>query len=190
MITINLLPVRETRKRESERKSVVILGSVLAGTFAVIVAAHVAISSKVGRVMSQIQATQAEIDELSTVIGDVASFKKDKEEIEEKLAVIRELDANRGGPVRILDEIASRLPEKLWLTRLSQESGALTLEGLSIDNETIATYMTRLAQSPYLSNIELERSELQEGGPVKLNQFTIRCSVAMSPEEGGEESGA
>ena len=87
MITINLLPVRETRKQESERKSVFILGGVLAGTLVVIVAVHVTISSKVGRVMNQIESTQAEIDELSTVIGDVASFKKDKEEIEEKLAV-------------------------------------------------------------------------------------------------------
>jgi type IV pilus assembly protein PilN len=82
------------------------------------------------------------------------------------------------------------LPEKLWLTRLSEDSGTLVLEGLSIDNETIATYMTRLAQSPYLSDIELERSELQEGESVKLNQFTIRCAVTMSPKEGGGKSGA
>ncbi|MHC4108125.1 MAG: PilN domain-containing protein, partial [Planctomycetota bacterium] len=176
--------------RETERKNVVILGGVLAGTVLLTLAVHAVISSRTARVTGQVRTTQAEIDELSEVIGDVASFKKDKEEIEEKLAVIQALDANRGGPVHILDELASRLPEKLWLTRLAQESGALTLEGFSIDNETIATYMTRLAQSPYLRDIELERSELQEGGAVKLNQFTIRCSVVMSPEEGGEESGA
>jgi Tfp pilus assembly protein PilN len=61
MITINLLPVRETRKKESERKNVFILGSVLAGTLVVIVAVHVTISRKIGSVRNQIQSTQARL---------------------------------------------------------------------------------------------------------------------------------
>ena len=181
MITINLLPVREAKKKETERMQVLVLGGVLAVTFLLIAAVHIAITSKIARVRHQSRTTQAEIDKLQKVIGDVQSFKKDKAEIERKLGVIHQLEANRGGPVHLLDELASRLPEKIWLTSLHQEGGVLTLEGLSIDNETIATYMTRLAQSPYLKGIELERSELQEGNSVKLNEFTIRCGVVTTP---------
>ncbi len=181
MITTNLLPVREAKKKETERKQAFVLGAVLAGTFLVIAAVHIAMTTRVARVRGQIASTQTEIDKLQKVIGDVENFKKDKAEIERKLAVIHTLEANRGGPVHLLDELASRLPEKIWLTTLTEEGGVLTLEGLSIDNETIATYMTRLAQSPYLTNIELQRSELQEGGSVKLNEFTIRCGVVATP---------
>ena len=188
MITINLLPVREAKKRETERKNVVMLGAVVGGTLLVILAVHTTIAGRVSTVNSQIQATQGEIDELSKVIGDVAEFKKRKADIEGKLAVIQELDANRGGPVRILDELATRLPQKLWLTSLSQANGALRVEGLSIDNETIATYMTKIEESPYFANVELERSQLDEGGPVKLNRFTITCSVVIPGTE-GENSG-
>lgn len=190
MITINLLPVREAKKRETELKQAVIVGSVLGGTLLLIVAVHVAIAGRISSVNSQIQATQAEIDELSKVIGNVAEFKKRKADIEEKLAVIRTLEANRGGPVHVLDEIASRLPEKLWLTRLNENNGSLSVEGLSIDNETIAAYMTKLEESPYFENVELERSELEEGGPVKLNRFTISCSVAIPGATEVPESGA
>jgi type IV pilus assembly protein PilN len=181
MITINLLPVREARKRETERKQALVLGAVLAGTFLLIAVVHIAMTSRISSVRGRIASTQMEIDKLQKVIGDVENFKKDKAEIERKLGVIHQLEANRGGPVHLLDELASRLPEKIWLTALHQEGGVLMLEGLSIDNETIATYMTRLAQSPYLTNIELERSELQEGSSVKLNQFTIRCGVVVAP---------
>lgn len=190
MITINLLPVREAKKRETELKQAVIVGSVLGGTLLLIVAIHVAISGRISSVNDQIQTTQAEIDELSKVIGNVAEFKKRKADIEEKLAVIRTLEANRGGPVHVLDEIASRLPEKLWLTRLNESNGSLSVEGLSIDNETIAAYMTKLEESPYFENVELERSELEEGGPVKLNRFTISCSVAIPGAAEVPESGA
>jgi len=180
MISINLLPVREARKRETELKQAFVVGGVLGGTLLVIVMLHVAISGRIYSVNSQIRTTQAEIDELSKVIGSVAEFKKRKADIEEKLGVIKSLDANRGGPVHVLDEIASRLPEKLWLTRLSETNGSLSVEGLSIDNETIAAYMTKLEESPYFENVELERSELEEGGPLKLNRFTISCSVAIT----------
>ncbi len=181
MITINLLPVREARKKETERKQALVLGGVLAGTFLLIATVHVAITSRIAGVKTHIATTQTEIDKLQKVIGDVENFKKDKAEIERKLGVIHQLEANRGGPVHLLDELASRLPEKIWLTSLHEEGGVLTLTGLSIDNETIATYMTRLAQSPYLQNIELDRSELQEGSSVKLNEFTIRCGVIAPP---------
>jgi type IV pilus assembly protein PilN len=180
MIAINLLPVRETRKKETERKQALVLGGVMAGTFAAILMVHVAISRRIAGVNEEIRTTQAEIDKLAKQIGDVQKFKKDKADIERKLTVIRQLEANRGGPVHLLDELASRLPERIWLTKLQEQGGVLTLEGLSIDNETIATYMTRLAQSPYLKNIELERSQLQEGA-VKLNEFTIRCEVVTPP---------
>ncbi|MFQ5458247.1 MAG: PilN domain-containing protein [Myxococcota bacterium] len=191
MITINLLPVREAKKRETERMNAVVLGGVIGGTLLLILAVHLAISARVSSVNTQIQSTQAEIDELSKVIGDVAEFKRRKADIEEKLNVIQTLDANRGGPVRILDELATRLPEKIWLTSLTQSNGALTVEGLSIDNETIATYMTKIGESPFFTNVELERSQLEEGGPVKLNRFTITCLVTMPAAAAkGENSGA
>lgn len=190
MITINLLPVREAKKRNTERKNAVLLGAVVGGTLLVILIAHVTISGRVASLNSQVAATQAEIDELSKVIGNVAEFKKKKSDIETKLDIIKTLDANRGGPVRILDELASRLPEKIWLTRLSQADGALTVEGLSLDNETIAAYMTKIEESPFFTNVELERSQLEEDGPVKLNRFTITCSVIIPGAAEGENSGA
>lgn len=188
MITINLLPVREAKKQETERKNALMLGAVVGGALLIILAVHMTIVGRISSVNSHIQAAQGEIDELSKVIGDVAEFKKRKADIEEKLAIIEKLDASRGGPVRILDELATRLPKKLWLTSLSQANGALTVEGLSLDNETIAIYMTKIAESPYFTNVELERSQLDEGGPVKLNRFTITCSVVI-PGTKGENSG-
>jgi len=189
MISINLLPVREARKQETERKNALMLGAVVGGTLLIILAVHTTIAGRISNVNSHIQEAQSEIDDLSKVIGDVAQFKKRKAGIEDKLEIIRKLDANRGGPVRILDELATRLPEKLWLTSLSQANGALTVEGLSIDNETIAVYMTKIEESPYFANVELERSQLDEGGAVKLNRFTITCSVVI-PGTKGENSGA
>lgn len=190
MIKINLLPVRETKKKETERKQILTVAGAVISALIIVLIVHLTISRKISDVNEKTHLTQAEIDSLGEVIGDVANFKQNKAKIEGKLAVIKRLDARRGGPVHILDELATRLPDKLWLTTLSKSSGSLTLQGFSIDNETIATYMTRLEQSPYLSNVELERSQLKEEGSLKLNEFTIRCAAGLPEEVKGGDSDA
>jgi hypothetical protein len=103
----------------------------------------------------------------------VESFKSKKSEIEQKLEVIQRLERSRSGPVHILDELASRTPERVWLTTLSAKGGRIELEGMSLDNELVALFLTALNDSAYFANVELKTTELKTVDSLKLNTFRI-----------------
>ena len=96
-----------------------------------------------------------------------------KTELEHKIEVISTLPNNQRGPVRIMDEIAMRIPKRMWLTELTMDQGVLTLEGESLDAEIVAAFLTSLAESELISDVELEATRLEEREGLKLNSFSI-----------------
>ena len=106
---------------------------------------------------------------------------KEQEEIEGKLSIIQTLESSRTGPVRIMDEIATRIPKRLWLTKLSMKGGVLRLEGMSLDAEIVAAFMTSLAESPIIEKVELEETKLEDKEGLKLNTFKVRSAYRYGP---------
>ncbi len=103
--------------------------------------------------------------------------------MEKKLAVLDKLKAGKSGPVRLLDELSAALPDKLWLTKFSEKSGAINLAGVADSENTVAVFMKRLDSSPYYKNVELSVTEQTKAGDRKMQKFTLNCSVEVpSPE--------
>ncbi len=110
MIQVNLLPVREARRQAGIRQQAMVLGlSAGLGLF-VCVWIHVSIAAKQNAQQRQIAVAKSELKELEATRAQVEKFRSEREEIERKLKVIDDLEMNRTGPVRIMDEIAMRIP--------------------------------------------------------------------------------
>ena len=175
MIRINLLPVREARRRAGRRQIALIMGAVVGLALLICVGLHVTVVATLASERTALEGAQGERAKLQTALDKISSFRKQAESIESKLAVIEKLETSRSGPVRILDEIATRLPERVWLTRLRLAGDRLELEGLSLDNEIIAAFMTGLERSDFLTGVELAETRLQTVSGVKVNAFKISC---------------
>ncbi len=179
MIKINLLPVRAARKKEAVQRHLVLF---VAGLVAVLLVGIVMYTGKKGE-LSEIQVAnkqlQDEIENLEKIIGEVGIFKEQEALLERKLGVIRTLKANKTGPVHMLDELATRIPEKLWLAKLDEQEQRVTLEGLSINNEVIATFMSRLEESIYFSEVYLVSIEKEQIDDLHLKRFTITCRLRV-----------
>jgi type IV pilus assembly protein PilN len=173
MIRINLLPVREARRKANLRQQGVLLVGAAVAAIAVAAVMHVSVSAAIGVQQRRVAAAEEELKRVEATVKEVERFRAEKEDIEKKLGVIARLEKSRTGPVRMLDEIATRIPERLWLTELKLSGGVLTLTGFGIDNEVIAAFLTGLEESPFISKVQLEQSELQESKGLKLNQFRI-----------------
>ncbi len=173
MIQVNLLPVREARRQAGIRQQAMILGLSAGLGLLVCVWIHVSIAAKQNSQQRQIASAKSELKELETTRAQVEKFRSEREEIERKLKVIDDLEMNRTGPVRIMDEIAMRIPKRMWLTELRMDKGVLTLEGMSLDAEIVAAFLTSLAESEMISDVELEKTRLEEHDGLKLNSFEI-----------------
>lgn len=185
MIDINLLPHREAKRVADLRESFVVL---MLGTLLALI---------VGLVMdyraeAQLEQATISINQLESDIArfkpqqdQVAAFRKQKADLEEKLDVIHKLDLARKGPLRVFEELATRTPDRLWLTRIKARDGQLLLEGNSLDNDVIADFLRSLGASDYFRNVDLIKTDgdtAVEG--VRLVEFEISTDLVI-PDPGG-----
>lgn len=177
MIRINLLPVREERRKADLRQFGLVLAATLVGSIVLVALYHTKLSSDVGEARDAVASTQQQIDQYQPQLKQVEEYRKAKAEIEKKLEVIERLDASRSGPVHVFDELATHAPQRLWLTNLSAHNGAITIEGMSLDNELVALFLTALNESAYFDNVELRETKAKELNGFKLNEFELTASL-------------
>ncbi len=178
MIKINLLPVRLARKKENAQRQLSVY--VLSVLFLVLVMSYVAISfsDRAKSLSAELDETRTETTKYQKTVQEMDQQKKRKEFIQEKLALINQLQLTKSGPVHILDDISAKLPpRKLWLTTLRQDQKGMFLTGMALDNESIAQYMRNLSTSPYFVAIDLINSAQTIENEKKLMQFAINCQM-------------
>lgn len=177
MIRINLLPVRAEKKRESLRQQAILAVVILLVLGAGIVTVHLTLTGQIDDLEQRIASRRAEISRLKAIIGEVQEFKKKKRALEEKIQIIAKLEERQRGPSRVLHELATIIPEKVWIEKLKDSGGALSLEGIAIDNQTIARFMTSMEASPLFQGVRLEVTRQVNRGGVNLKSFAIRAGV-------------
>jgi type IV pilus assembly protein PilN len=176
MVKINLLPIRlELRKKALiEHIVLIVLCVVLTLIFEWFI--QITITSQREALIREVATTKIEIKKLTAEAGEIEKFKQQKQELEKKLDVIQDLNAKKTGPVEVLDELSTIIPDKAWLTSLSNKGDSMVLEGQAVDNTTIATFMKQLQASKHFDNVTLVLSQ-QEGGKQK---FSITCKIKLS----------
>jgi type IV pilus assembly protein PilN len=82
-----------------------------------------------------------------------------------------------------MESLSSATPTSLWLTELRESGGGVTMNGLAIDNQTIADFMKSLAASKYFTGVELVESTQGAGPNASLKRFSIKTGVVYRPPD-------
>lgn len=182
MLEINLLPVREEKRKADVRQFALLLGGTFAGSMVLAGVVHTKLIADVAGTNSSLVELQAEIDQFKPQLEQVERYRATKQAIESKLEVIDRLERSRSGPVHLLEELALHSPDRLWLTALEAEHGQVTVKGMSLDNELVALFMTALGGSPYFKNVELQETEAKDVDGLRLNEFAVSAAIAIPGE--------
>src|SRR5438132_9234600 len=178
MIFINLLPVRAAKKREFGRQQLVlfVLLLVLAGIGNYFV--YNRFESELRSLDKQIVDTRAEIAQLEKTIGEVKSIKEDKKALEDKLKILDALKKGRTGPVKVMDELATIIPNKAWITDYSEQNGSVVMRGFAVTYEDLSAFAQRLKTSKYFANVTIKKaSQKSQSGTV---EWEINCNANYS----------
>ena len=130
MIRINLLPFRAARKKENVRKEISVY--FLTMVFLILVMTYLGISSgiRVEALTSEAENARKELAAYQKNNRIANQVKAKTKEIQERLTVIRDLEAKKGGPLHMLADVALAVPEdRLWLQSLAEKGGALSING-------------------------------------------------------------
>ena len=181
MIKINLLPIREAKRRAGVRQQVMQLVLALIVTGGAIAFVHDRINGEAEFAMRRVNQMEHDIKKFQPQLDQVAAFRKKKSNLEKKIDVIEGLDRARSGPVRVLDELATRTPERLWLTALQTRNGTIEIKGKSLDNELVALFLRALGDSAYFDDVDLDSTKLSssKGSGLKIVDFRIRAKLVM-----------
>ena len=193
MIRINLIPQEEVQRSAGRRQQVAVGLLVGSATAVLLVVAHgwqqvssISANRERGRLERQLA-------ELKGPYEQVVKMEKEKQELQDKLNVIRELEAKKFGPVRMLADLSGSTPDKLWLTDFSEKGGSIRLSGLGVDEQTVADFMRRLSTSPYFRNVDLEETSEAKSDPKnntgKHKRFVIRAQVNYAALKGKDAQG-
>jgi len=177
MIYINLLPVRAAQKKEKLVEQVFVLIVAVALVVASCVGVYAVLLSKILIEKSEISQKEQHISNLQKKIQEVKNFEKLQKDLRIKLDILDKLKAGRSGPTHLMDELASAIPDKLWLETYKESGGKISLVGLAMNEETVAVFMQNLESSKYFMNVELQVVDQSIKNKVKLNKFSIICNA-------------
>jgi type IV pilus assembly protein PilN len=184
MLRINLLPIRQLKKRAKAKNQILSFFAVFICLIGILCLVLIYQTGKIKSIQSNITELTNEQKRLAPEVAAVDKLKKDKEELERKISIINQLKAESSLTVRVLDEVANAVDNsRMWLTSFNQQGNSLALTGIALDNQTVAQFMDMLKKSPYIHSVNLSNSSLKKISDRSLKEFVLACDISQPKQE-------
>ena len=194
MIHINLLPIKDAQRALGRRQQVSVALLSISVALLVMVIPYVLQGRRMTQLDRDIADLNTEIERYNAQTREVHDLEKKRSELQAKLKVIDDLKQKRVGPVRMLEDLSSATPQKLWLVNFSETNGQATVTGMALDNQTIAAFMRALQTSPYFFDVDLVETSQSEpvhvlGGDTGMSfkRFIVKAKLDYLGKGGKSE---
>lgn len=186
MIRINLLPFRAARKKENIRRQVSIfmlsLILVLLGLFGF----NHYLGSQIDELNDDIKRANTELNKYNEINKEIAKIKQTLENLKKKMDVINTLELSRHAPVQLMDVLTKTvIAKRMWFTHLEDHGNSVKIDGIALDNKTVADFMVRLQGCGLFKSVNLKTLKHKEFEGNNLKEFKVTCEKA--PLQGQEE---
>jgi len=213
MIRINLLGgERQVKKRaftfDSNRQIMVACSLLLVLTVAGIGYWFWSLQQASTQVDQEIADAQREQQRLQSILRDVTAFDQQRDQLQQRVALIEQLRGGQSIPVQLLDEVSKNVPDMLWLTDFAQQGTDVTIQGQSTTLISLSDFVGNLGNSPLLVkpveivNSQVDTMQVAAGrgrgaGParaVDVIKFTVKAQLvppknAPPPPPSGRAAG-
>ncbi len=182
MAHINLLPWREGRRAEHKKNYLTLLTVLALSAIGLMFAAGNVLDKMTDNQNYRNNFIEQQTALLDQQIEQIKNIKKDKEAIEQRMALIEQLESSRNAVPIVLDELVRLVPHGLSFRSFSRQGNLIEILGVSESNNRLADFMRQLQDSTVFSSAELssikaDTSALEAVSDFKLT-FTINPSVA------------
>jgi type IV pilus assembly protein PilN len=183
MIRINLLPVKALRAEVERRREIITGSTVLAAVVVLLGGMHGYQSYQLSQLQTELTTLRNELQALNVKIKEVGDLQIKIKDLRGKNKIIEDLNRKKSGPVLVMESLSNSTPGSLWLTDLRESGGNVTMNGLAVDNQTIADFLKSIAASKYFNNVELIETTQGAGPSASLKKFSIKTGVLYRPPE-------
>ncbi len=178
MIKINLLLAKKEKKKAGIRKEIIVLIASVVFLLIVLIFFQWKMNEAKKDLLVEISEKEKEIARNKSLTSELNQAKESNKLLSDKLNVINSLRKEKASPARVLDELSIDKPERIQFESLKKEGAKLVVEGIALDDETVANFMENLRKSKIFKNVDLGISEQIEQSKIKLKKFTITCEIS------------
>ena len=159
------------------------------------------LGSKVRDLNVKVENIQTEVTRFEKQAQRVDAIKKALTILNQKIDIIKNLETERREAVRLLDNMSQLVAEKapssasdalqtkdegqykrLWFTNFQATGNNLNIQGVAIDNRTVADFMTRLEDSKLYTDVSLRTLKQTKIKDLYLKSFEIACTKVSKIE--------
>ncbi len=180
-IRLNLLPHREQRRVRLRRQFWVFAAGALAIALLVAVTVHGVLETMFDAQAARNEFLKQEIARVDKQIEAVRRLREDIDALIARKKIIEALQTDRGQSVAILDELARRVPDGVYLRSIRQEGRRVSLTGIAQTNARVSSLMRNLEDSRIFETPVLIEVRTAERGARRLAEFTMTTSVRAVP---------
>jgi Tfp pilus assembly protein PilN len=183
MIRINLLKPETKEVREAaaaapvmefkERRTQPLFGLILVVAVLAIAALFFFQRSAINKEQDLLTKAEQEKQSLQYVVAKLEELQTQRELLSRKIDLIIQLQAEQPSAVIIMDELSKTMPEWVWLTDASYESGVVNVKGRAINNTLLSDYIANLKQSPYFGDVNLISSIRRSIRSDEFHEFSL-----------------
>ena len=183
MAHINLLPWRETLRKEREIRFFMIMAIALAISAVLFLAGYMYIDILTQYQQSRNDYLQEEIKKADKKIKEIKKLQEERANVEKRIKVIQKLQLSRPESVYLFNSVCS-VPDGVFYKNLVQKSYGVTLEGKAQSNARVSSLMNNLDGSEWLKNSKLVLvKETQAGSKNRDFKLEIEQVSAEALEE-------
>ena len=205
MIRINLLAVERERVRSKRVVLIPAAHRVTVGATVILVGTAVLLgwwflTLRQQSAQLDIDLTQAETEtrQIRSVLEQVRKFESQKAMLQQRVTLIEQLRKGQYAPVHLLDEVSKSLPDRLWLSDLTQTGAEFTIGGMTDSLTAVSDFVANLEGTRWFKKpVEILDSQVQAdakaGDLIKFQikaQFNDPTAPVAAPAKAGTGRGA
>ena len=194
MAHVNLLPWREKQRQQHKQNYLAVLLGVAMLMGAIFWGISQAIETQISNQNARNNYLKQEIAILDSQIAEIQKIKESKKAIEQRMALIEQLQVSRNVAPSVFDELARLVPAGVTFNSMKRKGNLIEIQGVSDSNNRLSDFMRRLENSKVFTGGELSSIKADTSASDAVSDFTLKFSISPSvsprlqqPSAGGKQ---
>lgn len=184
-ININLLPWREERREQKKREFLNVLVAVLALAGVMVFGVDRYYNAEIDRQESRNAFLTREISTLEERIAEIKQLQQQRNLLLSRMQVIQELQGNRPVIVRLFDELARQLADRVFFQSIEFSQSELDIRGVAESNNRISAQLRNFDESDWFAgpNVTAITADQEFGSQASRFSLSVKQSTPKKEED-------
>jgi type IV pilus assembly protein PilN len=177
MAYINLLPWREEALKAKQKEFFIMLAAAGLFAFALVLLVNLYFQARVDGQLARNAFLKNEIQLLDAQIAEIKTLNDKKAALQKRIDVVEQLQRSRNVGTQVLNEIATIIPNGIYITEIDKEGNIIQITGKSESNNHLANMIRAIELSDLFTDATPESITSDDGSPKLLSSFKMRVKI-------------